>query len=484
MRGGPDRGAAVAIGVFGTKSRVGRGMMRLAALLTGIALLFCERSKPLPEHDFIFISIDTLRADHLPFYGYGRTTSGTASERFSLAWLAEQGEVWEQCWSPVGKTLPALGSFWTGEHPLEHGAVANSTPLQASSRARRFQRRGYHTVARVANRALGAEMGLADGFEDYALAPGAQEGSIPVYMMAAAAPAIAAGEPLMLWAHFMAPHQPYAPPPAYQRRFMRDDEALDPLGSNEVLSAFHHDPDSLTPDLHQHMVNLYDAEIVAAAAWVRQLLSSLDQAYADAGRGGLLDNAVVVFFSDHGEELGERAGYFMHAKSLYRGVLRVPLVIAGPGHSAGRRTQPIALEEVLPWVLDQRPPAGGPFYSSWQTQFYGVRDARWTLLHNPCANPLGPLEPPVDAAYPYAEVALYDRSVDANESNDVAAAHPQEVRRLLGLMRSWYQDLERPEPRFLGQDPQARQQILANLGYLDEVPDEVCPPWRAQDWKP
>jgi len=434
------------------------------------------------ERDFIFISVDTLRADHLPFYGYRRQTAGDLEEPFSLAWLASRSQLFEQCWAPVGKTLPSLASFWTGLFPLEHGAIANTTPMQKSSLAQKFQDMGYHNLALLANRTLEEGMGLEQGFHSYGIAAKEKESFLGEHLLKAAKPIIADGEPLMLWAHWMSPHQPYSPPEPQALAFTAQAE---PAADNDLLYSFHRNPSLLTFQDKKHCIGLYDAEILTAAQRIQVFLAGLDQSYRLASRGGLLENAVVVFFSDHGEELGDRHGYFLHAKSLYSSVLRVPLLIATSGLEPSRNPDPVALQRVLPWLVHGDSLQQKSFPGSWQTEYYSWRKDNWTLIHNPSGNPDGPLEPPVDAKYPYPKVALFDRTSDPNELIDVSKQHPEVVREMMAELHAWFGDLKILEAIFLpGTDPQARREELAALGYLDEVPDTLIPPWKPENWNP
>ena len=453
-----------------------------AALLFLLFLLAaaCGRSGAPSGPDLIFVSIDTLRADRLSLYGAPRDTDGADGDPWSLRWLAAQGVAYESCWAAAGQTVPSLGSFWTGRAPLEHGGISNLHPVQLPSAAEGLRAQGYVGHARVANRCLTPDIGLRRGFASYAIRHGPQEAQIPVELAGLAAPEITAGRRLLLWAHFMAPHQPYAPPPPNDRRYT---EQTDPPGSNDVLYQLHRSPNLADAATVEHLRGLYDGEVATACGYVQDLLRRLDAAYRAAGRGGLLDNAVVVFFADHGEELADHHGYFMHAKSLYSGVVRVPLVIAGRGFAAGEREPaPLGLWEVLPLVLEGRAPSGRPWCAAWKGRFYAVRDARWTLVHNPCEDARGPLEPPEDVPYFYPAVALYDRQADPLEQHDVAAAHPDEVRRLLAALRAWYHELQILP---VEDATDSANPAIQELGYAETSGGATdCPPWAAERWPP
>lgn len=431
--------------------------------------------------DLILVSVDTLRADRLPFYGAERDTGGDPKQAFTPSWLAAQGTVFESCWSSAGQTLPSLGTFWTGLPPLEHGAVTNGVPFLAPSRLVALRKSRFevaHTL--VANASLAPGCGLEQGQDTYGVMPKDKEPLIPAAMLERTKDAVQQGKRLVAWTHFMAPHQPYTPTAELAERYGGQ---LGRPADNKFLYDLHR-AGAIEESLRETVRGIYDAEIRLASEYVREFLSGLDAQYREAGRGGLLDNAIVVFFSDHGEELGDRHGYFMHAKSLYSGVIRVPLVIAGKGWGAGeRRAAALELADVLPMVLDGEEPRPGPFFSAWQGEFYSVRDEYWTLVHNPGGGRAGPLEPPKDAAYPYPVIGLYDRRTDPSEQHDLSAERPQEAARLLGLLGNWYAGLVFVDSVTEIADPA----VLAALGYAGAggiTAESRVPPLPVEPWPP
>jgi len=443
-----------------------------------LALSFAGCSHTVPPPDLVIVSVDTTRADHLGIYGAGRATDLEVTEPGSPRWLSAQGTTWDWCWAPAGKTIPSLGSLWTGKEPLEHGALAHVTALQGRSFAEELRDRGYRCFARCANASVLPDLGFARGFEDYALRPKEREDQVGPELLALAAPVVKAREPLLLWAHFMAPHQPYTPPP-------EDDlygSGPGPTGDNATLKSLNLDPSLATPEVVSHLRGLYDGEIHRSSRMVRDFLLGLDRAYREAGRGTLLENAVVVYTADHGEELAERHGYFMHAKSLFASVTHVPLVIAGPGFAMGRRiADPVSLEDVIPLALHRDPPARRIFVSVWQRDFYALRDSRWTLIHRASDRyPLGPPEPPLRGAFPYPRFALYDRREDPGERHDLAAARPEILARLLGELNDWFDGLRIADPLPMsGVDPQ----MLESLGYAEGFEDDRTRPWSVDRWR-
>ncbi len=432
------------------------------------------------QKDLVLVSVDTLRAERLPFYGGERDTGGDPDRPWTPSWLAARGTVYDACWASAGQTLPSLGNFWTGKPQLEHGAISNFHSVQGPTRMDALREAGWTGHALVANRTLHVRCGLAGGFASWGVLAKEREPEIPRTLLTRTEPTVRAGQPMVVWAHFMAPHQPYTPPVEYARRYL---DRPEPWGSNELLEALHRDPSLATPEMVEHLKALYDAEIRHASDMVAEFLEGLDRQYRDAGRGGLLDNARIVFFSDHGEDLADHHGYFMHAKSLYAGTVRVPLVVVGEGFEAGARiAAPLALGDVLPMVLEGRRPDPGLFFATWRDRYWAVRDARFTLVHNPSGDRRGPIEPPLDVPFPYPEVALYDRDADPHEQHDVAAEHPERTRELLDQLRSWYFGLDRAVIEGGTLTPRERAR-LQELGYAD-VASEGAEPWSGSEWVP
>lgn len=431
--------------------------------------------------DLIILSIDTLRADRLPFYGAERATGGDAQEPWSLTWMAEQGTVYEQTWAPAGMTLPSFSSFWTGLEPLEHGGISNHRAIQAPTFAMELADSGWRGHLSVSNRVLGKGSGVQRGFASGGVFAKEKEPQGPADLLRRTADDITAGQRLFVWGHFMAPHQPYEPREPHRYRWS---SAQGIAGTKNNLTAIHRDPSAASAEMLANLRSLYDEEILTANDYTMELLRGLEAQYQKAGRGALLDNAVVVFMSDHGEELADHAGYFMHAKSLYSGVIQIPLVILGREWKSGVRiAEPISLNDVLPMVLKGTAPHRDTFVAAYRQGYYSIRDARWTLVHNPGNQRSGPAEPPANVDFVYPEVALFDRHADPLEQTNVARNHPEVTRRLLDSLNAWYGGLK---VSFDTSDmtPEQIEQVQ-QTGYagMDDPDEGIFTPWTGADWK-
>ena len=123
-----------------------------ALLLALLALLAPACSRPPPGPSILFVSIDTLRTDHVGAYGDERGLTP------NLDALAAGGLVHERAYTTMPTTGPAHLSAFTGLYPSEHGARSNGEPLpqRFSSRelAHRLRQRGYATAAFVTTRLM------------------------------------------------------------------------------------------------------------------------------------------------------------------------------------------------------------------------------------------------------------------------------------------------------------------------------------------
>src|SRR5215470_2162132 len=90
-------------------------MTRLRLLLPAVLLLAsCGGGSARPN--VLLITIDTLRADHLGCYGYGRPTSPHIDR------LAAQGVVFDRLYTTLPRTTQSIASIMTGQYPKSHGA--------------------------------------------------------------------------------------------------------------------------------------------------------------------------------------------------------------------------------------------------------------------------------------------------------------------------------------------------------------------------
>ncbi|RIK93023.1 MAG: hypothetical protein DCC71_24205, partial [Proteobacteria bacterium] len=293
-----------------------------------------------PRPNLVLVTIDTLRADHLTAYGYARDTAP------QLAALAQRGVVFERAISAAPATLLATASLMTGLWPWSHADRGVAPPPGApylrrgfATLAERLADAGYDTAAFVANPALRAGEGFAQGFAHWdETAAMTETGAIDALLPRALAWIETAREPFFLWVHAMDPHHPYAAPalapwedPADARAAaIRAEWAALPVAQQTARMKDVERARDLDAATRAVLVDRYDAEIRHADAGVATLLAAL------AARGASEANAWIVVTADHGEEFLDH-GRLLHGHTLFDELLHVPLLVLGPGVPAGVR---------------------------------------------------------------------------------------------------------------------------------------------------
>lgn len=331
-------------------SRGPRARCLLAAL--ALATTACA-PPPVPAPEvLLLVSIDTLRADHLGVYGYPRPTSPAID-----AWAAG-GTLFEDVTSPSPWTLPAHASMLTGLYPSRHGLKELDRQLPGGARtvAEILAAAGWATAAVVNSQHLGPRFGLARGFAEHVYLEERMDQREPTRALVDLALDVLARHRegrLFLFLHTYDVHSDYRSLPEHEAPFLGD--YAGPVdGSTGQLIAFRKGELALGPADAARLVDLYDAGIRQVDAEFARLLEGV----ARSGRG---DRTTLVLVSDHGEEFLEHGGV-LHGRTHFQELLRVPLVIRGPGVPAARRvTPPVSLADVAPTLLalaGVAPPAG------------------------------------------------------------------------------------------------------------------------------
>lgn len=487
--------------------------------------------------------VDSLRADHLGCYGYGRPTTphldALAAEPYTVRFA--------RAYSTSTWTKPAAASILSGCYPPAH-AVRTRVDLFTRSVPRLpslLQSAGYRTLAVSAIGNVSSSLGFGIGFDRFvdlykdaslagrrAVSTTAawklyfEADSTVVLPLAEDVNAVAmpwleeqrrSDRPWFLFLWTLDPHDPYRPPPGYDRW-------LDPAYRGRVDGSTDSIRRARTPADVQRLVDLYDGEVAYADAQIGHLLEHLR-------RLGLYEQTLVVVAGDHGEAFGEH-GDFVHGHLAREEVWRVPLLIKFPAALRPARNvcdSLAQLTDIAPTVLDVvglgRLAEGMQGYSllpqlRWRTapprpaiyaetqastdnhRLLAVSDGRWKYLR---------VDPPGDytAAAPpppqpwrrrllgylrqlrnpamlrrvlqnpmfyvrrqtVGRELLFDLAEDPAERHNLAEQRPDVVQEMSAMLEAWlvecrvYGSLSDVHVQGLGLDADTRQQ-LEGLGYL------------------
>jgi len=405
-------------------------------LFVAMVLGACSRGRGVGP--VVLISIDTLRADHLPAYGYTKVRTPNIDA------LAAGAAVFEHAWSHAPQTLPAHTSILSGQLPFETG-VRDNVGFTVKPDQWLIQKalaaRGWPTGGFVSAFVLRKATGIGQGFDTYdsEMPPSSGELSIGQVQrkgeetLAAAEKwleARDAARPFFLFFHIYEPHKPYAPPPRFA---------------------------GYAP---------YDGEVAYADEIVGRLFDRLRAM-------DLYDRSTIILLSDHGEGLGDH-GEQEHGLFLYRETTHVPLIVKLPGQRAQKRiAAPVQHIDVAPTILDL---AGAPaeaslkgrslrplldgsgtipdagiyaealysrYHFGW-SELYSLTDTRYRLIRAP-------------------RDELFDEQTDPLETKSLAGERPQVAQAMRSAIQKMLANASLAAPTAVSDED---KQKLAALGYV------------------
>jgi arylsulfatase A-like enzyme len=448
--------------------RLARGLVALVAAAGGLS---CAPPDPLPRrpHPIIIIDIDTLRADHLGCYGYGRPTTP------NIDTFAREALLFEWAFSQAPNTPPSQTSILTGLYPSTHGMVYDEdrVPEEVVTLAEALAAHGYATAGFHDGGYMRDDFRIGQGFELYDNSKGqglAASGPRAIEWLRAHAE-----ESFLLFVHTYDTHTPYAPKPPFDAMFMDgvpeptagfspDTETMEKIRLSKYTDTLL----TLPPNDIAYAIALYDGEIRFVDTWFGELWSVIREL-------GLDRRATVVVLSDHGEEFQEH-GSVLHEK-LYATVTRIPFMIRLPG---GRLARPVSevVESIdlMPTLLELAgsPVPGGVQGSSLLPLILGQEENGLHVAFSESpffgrnrAVTLGRHHLILTGNNSSAE--LYDLVADPLEQHDLAGERPPELEVMIGLQQGWEERVADSTYASSGEaaplDPETLEQ-LRRLGYI------------------
>jgi arylsulfatase A-like enzyme len=328
--------------------------------------------------NILLIILDATRADFCSPYNPAFSTTP------ALARMAEGGTLFQSAYATAPWTLPAMASILTGLHPSQTDIEAKRTlSRDYPSLASRLKEQGYGTFAISKNSWFSSAFGLTQDFDEFHklwqvfqtdtdlteinlteaypgqnLLVGAAKGITRGNWLKNAANVASrkvkvfkdgdygAGrtlKPTQQWIekqsgpwfamiHYLEAHLEYKPPKQWARRFVDDwPLAQKLLATDQMRLCYRHitGAERLSKDELRVWGQLYAAEVAYQDHAMGQLLEWLKET-------GRYDDTLVIVVADHGESLGEH-GLLNHLYGLYEPLIRVPLVMCGPGVERGKQ---------------------------------------------------------------------------------------------------------------------------------------------------
>jgi arylsulfatase A-like enzyme/Tfp pilus assembly protein PilF len=394
------------------------------------------------DSNIVLITVDTLRADHLPAYGYNAVKT-PAMDR-----LAAESVLFEDAVAHVPMTLPSHASILTGLLPPSHGIRDNAGFILDSkikTLAEILKEHGYQTAAFVSAFVLDSQFKLDQGFDvysdDFVLAE-ARVSSLDVYRRAEETQMEVdawlqktSGQKFFLWIHYYDPHDPYEPPEPYNKVYAN---------------------------------SLYDGEIAYTDFAISKLMERLNDPI-------LKENTIVIFTSDHGEGLGEH-NEKTHSLFIYNSTQHVPLMIRLPTNEPRRVKQIVSHIDIAPTILDliglesQVRMQGVSLIPDLNGKTRPARAAYSESLLAELHYGWSPLKGITTGEYKFIEAPrpeLYNRKTDPHERTSVANQNPEMIsnfqKQLAEMLRS------APEQTTPAKIDDETEEKLRALGYIGSI---------------
>jgi hypothetical protein len=300
-------------------------------------------AKPAKKREYVFlICADTLRADHLPTYGYPRQTARRIDE------FAREAVVFEHAYAQAPWTLPSHMSLFSGQYEFHHGAkrgtmISERVPFLVEELSGKFITRSFNGGIYVSSR-----FGFFRGFDRYHSSGADQISPLATRKLVdTACRDIGQNDSprTFYFLHTYQTHGPYNPLPKYLYRFNKKPQYMS-LAAPIIQSAHRNKYENLGPAMKKAYIDLYDAEIAAFDEGFGQFIDFLK-------KQNIFHQSMIILFSDHGEEFYDHQGW-EHGHSLYNELIRVPLIIKFPREKfkGGRVRQAVGLIDIMPTILN------------------------------------------------------------------------------------------------------------------------------------
>jgi arylsulfatase A-like enzyme len=420
------------------------------------------------EHtNVLWVTICTLRSDHLGAYGYSKPVSPHIDD------LAKRSFLFERTLTQAPWTRPSVASMLTAIYPrsllIEDPEVWPSDrglPNSFQTAAEYFQDAGYYTIGITANPNTNAAFNFDQGYDYYL---GTKQ----------------------LWRTGYAKHKVDAREiseqlldqlkgPAKGRRFF----------AHLVLADVHSpypDREGFGPNtgvIHGVNTELYDQQIHFVDEMLSRLFAQLDEM-------GLADTLIVIN-SDHGEGFKEASpADITHGPALYNSTLWVPFILYHPSFEsrARRISERVETVDVLPTVMDL---LGLPFDATLldgrshadsllgdakvRTPEFGVVETHYELVRKSALIWNGwklvvNYKPSGENVKPGAyAMKLFRYEEDKLEKMNRASQQRPLVGKLFRWLTTWQEEriARQPEDVVHGEISEHELEALKALGYIDE----------------
>lgn len=425
----------------------------------------------------LLLSVDSMAAGHLACYGYHCPTSPTMDR------LAQSGILFENVIAQTNWTKPALASMLTSLYPSVHktdsrGEAGDRTDVQPRQQAnvlddrfrtlaQEFKDGGYVTAGISNGGYAHSFFGFDRGFDFYSNQGGGLKSCAYQFLTWVLRNP---GAPFFGFIHCWDAHFPYLDRAPYNQRFVKRRSKI--VLDADTRSKINNREMALTDEEREFLKGLFDGAINYVDHQIAGIVQELK-------RLGLDRNTILVITADHGEAFMEH-GVVEHTACLYNEVLRIPLILSGPGLSRGKRipaqvrsidimptlldlcgvtpTSEIQGASLLPWITDAR---RDHLAAGSETQRTGGQKAYSDGHHK------------IIRKHAH-QVEVYDLVADPEEKYNIATANPRLCSAMEAQLRAWEHNSSELAARYWSDNGEEQSTEMApevverlrDLGYI------------------
>jgi len=325
-----------------------------------VSFIFFSQSKKPFQPNILFITIDSLRPDHLGCYGYKRDTSPNIDK------LAKEGAIFTQAIAQGVITFNSVSSFISSTYPYMNLIDGENWYVYLNPNVNYLQdilkRHGYTTDLFSDHPfGIGRMIGIKNNFDSYVQI----KTNKPKELTRLALKQLKKNrnQKFFLWVYYVGVHIPYSPSLPYSDIFYKDSlprvEKYIPIATEYSVESFVVEPkhisigfipkavaeDNIT-DVNYYIAK-YDGKIRIIDEQIGLLLQELKKLDLDK-------KTLIILNADHGEELGERNIYFIHGYNVYDEAIKVPLIITYPNFIPKNKIidHQVQLLDIVPTIMD------------------------------------------------------------------------------------------------------------------------------------
>ena len=424
----------------------------------------------------LYLDCDTLRADHLGCYGYGRDTSPHIDA------AAAEGVRFDNCYVSDAPCLPSRSSLFTGRFGIHTGVVNHggeaADPFIAGYPTRNFRmgenrlpwmaqmrKAGCHTVSVSPYAERHSAWWFYEGFNEmFNTGRTGNERADEINPVALDwIKRNAKKDNWFLQVNYWDPHRAYRTPADYGNPFegepvpawyteeirKRHFESYGPRSAQDATglpakAGTPREPDNIASmDDFRRWIDGYDTGI-------RYMDDHIGRLFEELKRQGVFDDLVIIVSADHGENQGELNVYGDHHTADHI-TSRVPLIVRWPGITKPRVDAGLHYQADLSATVTEL--AGGECSADWDGRSFAeafragrsrshpylvVGQCCWSCQRSVRFDNYLMIRTYHDGLHAWPEVMLFDVDGDPHETHDLADDHPEAVGRAMRLLDDWH----------------------------------------------